>query len=188
MNANPSNTADPFAKALPKGVFTRIAPKLKYKSIKSGERIDITGKIFFLKSGEIEIIGLHEGKEVVIETLFSGDLFGDFFPEKANLVEIQAISRMSNSLCYVTTPNFWEIIDTTPYLAKLFMKYLIEKQELYHYKIFTAPLPARHKIMYEIELLETKLKQSFWGKLFNIPLKILLDPKTKGVHLQRKKV
>ena len=126
-----------------------------------------------------------EGKEVVIETLFSGDLFGDFCPLETPLIQAQPISRFNNRLCYLSSEDFWDVINKYPDMNKMFLSYMMERHQQYQYKLHAYSLPAHEKVLYEIDLLKTKLKQSFWGKLFDIPLKISHDQLARKTGLNR---
>ncbi len=181
----PSKSKDPFAHKIPKEVYLKVAPKLKYQTVKKGEFIETKGKIFFIKSGEIEIIAFTGKEEIVIETLFSGDLFGDFRGNKTPLIRTTPVSRMPNKLCYVPVDDFWNIIDEYPSMGLKLVDYLFTRQEQYQYKLHSYSLPAHEKVLYEINLLKQKLKQSFWGRLFKIPLKISHENLARKTGLNR---
>jgi len=125
--------------------------------------------VFVLKEGEIELFRDVSGKKVIIETLFPGDVFGDFGIGDSNHT---AVVTKKAYICKTPTNEFLDVIKAHPEIALKLMKALAEKTAYYEDKIANLSLPAKEQLFQEIKRLDEKNKRKVFGKFFNIPLRI----------------
>ena len=126
-------------------------------------------QVYVIKSGEIELIRERHGKRVVIETLFAGDVFGDF---GMGATTHTAVVIKRAYVCQTPTTEFLNVVRNYPEMALRLMKTLAEKTAHYEQKLVEAHYPAKDKLFAEIQFLELKHKQKIFGKIFNLPLRI----------------
>lgn len=129
--------------------------------------------IYVIKDGEIELFQMIEknGKEkkVVIETLFPGDVFGNFGVESGKLI---AIATRKSYVCKTPTSEFLDIVKTHPEIIFKLMQSLAEKTRTYENKIAELQKPAKKRLLGEIKNLYHKNKKRILGKIFSLPFKI----------------
>ncbi len=126
-------------------------------------------KVYVLKTGEVELIREEGEKTVVLETLFPGDVFGDFGMGKAN--HTARIIKKAY-ICETPTNEFLNIVKAHPQMALQLMQELGKKIQFYEEKLAKAQAPAKDKLLAEIIYLEEKHNQKIFGKFFNLPFRI----------------
>jgi CRP/FNR family transcriptional regulator, cyclic AMP receptor protein len=125
--------------------------------------------IYVIKEGEIELYREENGTKVVLETLFPGDVFGDFGGKPTT--HFAAVARRSY-LCQTPREEFLNIVRHHPEISFRLMQALAQKTRYYEDKITSLSGPARNRILDELRHLAHKNKHSLWGKMFPLPLKI----------------
>ncbi len=125
--------------------------------------------VYVLKEGEVELYQEINGKRVIIETLTSGDVFGDFGTNRTNHT---ALATRGAYICKTPTSEFLDIVRKHPEVALNLMQSLAEKTEDYENKIAALSRPAKEQLFAEIKRLDHKNKRRILGKIFNIPLRI----------------
>lgn len=179
----------PNQNALPSKVFC-IRHVNIYEGISDSERIQIAksatmdaypkGTVIFspedpahevciLKQGEVELYHKQNGKKVVFETLFPGDLFGDFGTGKTNYYA--EVTRQS-TICRTPTQEFLDLVKAHPEMALRLMKVLAEKTSDYESKIASLSKSAKDQILDEILRLQEKNNTNMFAKMFKLPLRI----------------
>lgn len=126
--------------------------------------------IYVIKEGEVELIQERDDKVVVLETLFPGDVFGNFGLGEPSTHK--AIVRRKTYICQTPTDEFLDIVKAHPEMAFRLMQALAEKTHYYEEKLAEAHLPAEDKLLAEIKRLSEKNSRRILGKFFKIPLVI----------------
>jgi CRP/FNR family transcriptional regulator len=125
-------------------------------------------KVYALRGGEVELYHEQGGKKVVFETLFPGDLFGDFGIK----TDYFAITTRPSYVCETPTSEFLEIVRNYPDMALRLMRVLAAKISDYEGKIASLSRPARDQVLDELRRLHYKNGKSLFAKVFHIPLRI----------------
>lgn len=129
--------------------------------------------IYVIKDGEIELFKDIEVngkiKKVVIETLFPGDVFGNFGVDSDGLY---AMATRKSYICKTPTQEFLDIVKTHPEIIFKLMQSLAEKTKIYEDKIAELQRPAKERLFTELKNLYTKNKTRILGRFFLIPFKI----------------
>ncbi|MCF7812013.1 Crp/Fnr family transcriptional regulator [Candidatus Gracilibacteria bacterium] len=125
--------------------------------------------VYVLKQGEVELYHQQNGKKVIFETLFPGDIFGDFGVGKTSYY---AVTTRQSFVCRTPTNEFLAIVKAHPEIALRLMRVLAEKTSDYERKIASLSQPAKEQILHEIQRLHEKNRRSVFAKMFHIPLRI----------------
>jgi CRP/FNR family transcriptional regulator len=126
-------------------------------------------EICILKQGEIELYHKPNGKKFVFETLFPGDIFGDFGTGKINYY---AETTKKSMICRTPTKEFLDMVKIHPEMALRLMKTLAERTADYENKIASLSKSAKEQILDEIVRLHEKNNTNMFAKMFRIPLRI----------------
>ncbi|MCF7917967.1 Crp/Fnr family transcriptional regulator [Candidatus Gracilibacteria bacterium] len=125
--------------------------------------------VCILKQGEVELYHLDKGKKTIFETLFPGDIFGDFGVGKTGYYA--EVTRQS-TICRTPTNEFLDLVKAHPEMALRLMKVLAEKTMDYEQKIASLGKSAKDQILDELMRLHDKNKNNMFAKMFHIPLRI----------------
>ena len=130
---------------------------------------DKEGNVYVLKEGEVELYKIENGKEVIVETLFPGDVFGEF-----GLGAYTHFARTTRKsyLCQTPTPEFLQIIKNYPEIVFRLMQIMAERTSEYENKIAHLSAPAKDQLYYILQQLFEKNKKRFLHKVFSVPFKI----------------
>ena len=153
----------------------KAAPQMKDEVFQSGAIVYNAGDevpyVYVITTGgEIELIREENGKTVVIETLLSGDVFGDFglgLP-----VNHSARVNKTVSLCKTPKNAFLDLVRAHPEMIFQLMQVMAKRTHAYEEKIAQLSRPAKDQLLAELRSLQYKNKHSLVGRLFNIPLRI----------------
>jgi len=139
-------------------------------------------QVYVIKSGEIELYHEKDGKRVVFETLFPGDVFGDF---GAGPTDYFAQATRASFLCQTPTHEFLDIVREHPEVSLNLMQTLASKIHDYERKIASLNKPAKQQILDEIKRLQAKNEKSFLSKMFRVPLRLSHQKLSEKTGLNR---
>lgn len=153
----------------------RAAPTMKDESFTTGQFIyqageDVPFVYVITNGGEVELVREEAHKTVVIETLLSGDVFGDF----GLGVAVNHSARVSKSVTVCKTPkaDFLNLVRDHPEIVFQLMRVMAQRTQDYEEKITRLSRPAKDQLLSELRTLQHKNQHSLVGRLFNIPLRI----------------
>jgi len=153
----------------------KAAPQMKDEVFQSGAIVYNAGDevpyVYVITTGgEIELIREENGKTVVIETLLSGDVFGDF----GLGLPVNHSARVSKTVSLCKTPKnaFLDLVRAHPEMIFQLMQVMAKRTHAYEEKIAQLSRPAKDQLLAELRSLQYKNKHSLVGRLFNIPLRI----------------
>ncbi|PID70408.1 hypothetical protein CSB37_01825 [bacterium DOLZORAL124_38_8] len=126
--------------------------------------------IYIIKSGEVELYKLQNGKKIVLETLFPGDIFGNFSGNLAGSHYARASRK--TQVCKTPTKEFLKLVQRFPEITLNLLTELAKKTQYYEEKIAALSSSAKDQLWHELKNLSQKNKQSVLGKIFDIPLRI----------------
>ncbi len=125
--------------------------------------------VYVIKSGEVELYQEKDGKKIVIETLFPGDVFGDFGTGDTTHY---ARVRRNCYICCTPTNEFLDVVRGHPEIAFNLMQSLAKKTADYEEKIASFSQPAKSRLFSELQRIERKNSREIFGKFFKLPLRI----------------
>jgi len=153
----------------------KSAPQMKDEVFQTGSTIYEAGEevpfVYVLTTGgEVELIREENGKTVVIETLFSGDLFGDF----GLGIPVNHSARVSKTVSVCKTPkqDFLDLVRSHPEMIFQLMQVMAKRTHDYEEKIAQLSRPAKDQLLAELRSLQYKNNHSLVGRIFNIPFRI----------------
>ena len=166
----------------------KAAPQMKDEVFQTGRVIYEAGEevpfVYVITTGgEVELIREENGKTVVIETLLSGDVFGDF----GLGVPVNHTARVAKTVSLCKTPKeaFLNLVRTHPEMIFQLMRVMAKRTHDYEEKIASLSRPAKDQILSELRTLQYKNKHSMVGRLFNIPLRISHQKLSEKTGLNR---
>lgn len=158
---------------IPEERFIKIAEEARDSYIAPQEIVyteaDKDTAIYILKEGEIELFREQNGKKIVIETLFPGDVFGDFGLKKYTH---SAKTTKKSYLCRTPLCEFLKVMQSFPETMLHLMQVLAERTHEYEEKIASLSSPAKDQLFFVIQNLFYKHKKNILFRLFPIPFKI----------------
>lgn len=153
--------------------FMEIADEALDSYIDAGEILynegDSYGKVFVVKEGEVELYKTEKEKIIILETLFPGDVFGDF--GQGVYTHSARISRKAY-LCQTPTSEFLQVVSAYPQIVFRLMQIMSERTIEYENKIALLSAPAKSQLYATISSLYIKNKKRFLSKVFPLPFKI----------------
>lgn len=160
------------------------AEEILYEEGESGENSDFgSGVIFVLKEGEVELYKTdRSGKKIVLETLFPGDVFGNFGTEKYTN---SARTTRRSYICQTPIYEFLKLIKEYPQMVFQIMKIMAQRTEEYENKIAVLSSSAKNQLFHEIKNLYQKNKQRFLQKILDVPFKISHQKLSEKTGLNR---
>lgn len=166
----------------------KAAPQMKDESFQTGATIYKAGEevpyVYVITTGgEIELIREENGKTVVIETLLSGDVFGDF----GLGLPVNHTARVSKTVSLCKTPKdaFLDLVRAHPEMIFQLMQVMAKRTHAYEEKIAQLSRPAKDQLLSELRSLQHKNKHSLVGRLFSIPFRISHQKLSEKTGLNR---
>jgi CRP/FNR family transcriptional regulator len=166
----------------------KAAPQMKDEIFQTGSTIYEAGEavpyVYVLTTGgEVELIREENGKTVVIETLLSGDLFGDF----GLGVPVNHTAKVTKTVSVCKTPKeaFLNLVRSHPEIIFQLMQVMAKRTHDYEDKIAQLSRPAKDQLLAELRSLQRKNKQSLVGRIFNIPFRISHQKLSEKTGLNR---
>jgi len=166
----------------------KLAPKMKDETLQTGAYVYKAGDevpfVYVITTGgEIELVREENGKTVVIETLLSGDVFGDF----GMGIPVNHSARVAKTVTVCKTPKeaFLNIVRSHPEMVFQLMQVMAKRTHDYEEKIAQLSRPAKDQLLTELRLLQRKNQQSLVGRLFNIPFSISHQKLSEKTGLNR---
>lgn len=166
----------------------KVAPQMKDELFQTGMIVYNAGEevpyVYVITTGgEIELIREENGKTVVIETLLSGDVFGDF----GLGLPVNHSARVSKTVSLCKTPKnaFLDLVRAHPEMIFQLMQVMAKRTHAYEEKIAQLSRPAKDQLLSELRSLQYKNKHSLVGRLFNIPLRISHQKLSEKTGLNR---
>lgn len=127
--------------------------------------------IYVLKKGEVHLYHFVNEKKVVFDILTPGAVFGCFNPAEKRHTHFAECTRDA-FLCVTPVKEFLMIVAEKPEMMLRFMQKIAARLKEYEQKLEVSTGSAADKIMYEISRIKGKRSKNFFGKIFNIPLRI----------------
>lgn len=160
------------------------ADEILYREGESGENSEFgSGVIYILKEGEVELFKTDKnGKKIVTETLFPGDVFGNF---GTDFYTNSAKTTRRSYICQTPVFEFLKLIKEYPQMVFQIMKIMAERTQEYENKIALLSSPAKDQLFYEIKNLSEKNKKRFLQKIIDIPFKISHQKLSEKTGLNR---
>ena len=160
------------------------ADEILYTEGESGEESEFgAGVIFVLKEGEVELYKTDaNGKTIIIETLFPGDVFGNF---GTDTYTNSARTTRRSYICQTPIYEFLKLIKEYPKMVFQIMKIMAERTQEYENKIALLSAPAKDQLFHEISHLYQKNKQRFLQRIVDIPFKISHQKLSEKTGLNR---
>lgn len=166
----------------------KMAPKMKDETLQTGAYVYRAGDevpfVYVITTGgEIELVREELGKTVVIETLLSGDMFGDF----GMGIPVNHSARVAKTVTLCKTPKeaFLNIVRSHPEMIFQLMQVMAKRTHEYENKIAQLSRPAKEQLLTELRLLQRKNQQSLVGRLFKIPFRISHQKLSEKTGLNR---
>ena len=166
----------------------KAAPQMKDEVLQTGTHVYEAGEevpyVYVITTGgEIELIREENGKTVVIETLLSGDMFGDFGVG----LPVNHTARVTKTVSVCKTPKeaFLNIVRSHPEMIFQLMQVMAKRTHDYEDKIAQLSRPAKDQLLAELRLLQRKNEQSLVGRLFSIPFRISHQKLSEKTGLNR---
>ncbi|GEM_PF-5635352 len=139
-------------------------------------------QVYVIKNGEVELYHEKNGKRIVFETLFPGDVFGDF---GTGPTDYFAQTTRASFLCQTPTHEFLDIVRAHPEMSLNLMQTMATKIHDYERKIASLNKPAKDQILDEIKRLQAKKQKSFLNKIFHVPLRLSHQKLSEKTGLNR---
>lgn len=166
----------------------KAAPQMKDEVLQTGTHVYEAGDevpyVYVITTGgEIELIREENGKTVVIETLLSGDMFGDFGVG----LPVNHTARVTKTVSVCKTPKeaFLNIVRSHPEMIFQLMQVMAKRTHDYEDKIAQLSRPAKDQLLAELRLLQRKNEQSLVGRLFSVPFRISHQKLSEKTGLNR---
>ncbi len=166
----------------------KAAPQMKDEVFQTGRVIYEAGEevpfVYVITTGgEVELIREENGKTVVIETLLSGDVFGDF----GLGVPVNHTARVAKTVSLCKTPKeaFLNLVRTHPEMIFQLMQVMAKRTQAYEEKIAQLSRPAKDQLLAELRNLQYKNNHSLVGRIFNIPFRISHQKLSEKTGLNR---
>lgn len=166
----------------------KVIPQMKDEVYQTGSILYESGDevpfVYVLTTGgQVELVREEKGKTVVIETLFSGDLFGDFglgFP-------VNHTARVTKTVSVCKTPKdaFLNLVRQHPEMIFQLMQVMARRTNDYEEKIAQLSRPAKDQLLAELRSLQYKNSHSLVGRLFKIPFRISHQKLSEKTGLNR---
>ncbi len=106
--------------------------------------------VYIVKSGEVTLYHLLDGKRIILDIMGEGDLFGSF-STKVTKTSHFAEASGGTRLCKIASKDFLELIRHYPEALLNTITKLSERILTYEHKLALCPAPAKQKILFEIE-------------------------------------
>lgn len=116
---------------------------------------DDLNQVFLVKTGEVSLYYIHDGKRVIVDVMGEGDLFGNFSPDITKTVHFAEASA-GTRLCHIASADFLELIRKYPESLLKTITMLSQRILAYEHKLALCPAPAKQKILFEIERYTTR--------------------------------
>lgn len=166
----------------------KAAPQMKDEIFQTGSIIyqagdDVPFVYVLTTGGEVELVRDENGKTVVIETLLSGDLFGDF----GLGVPVNHTARVTKTVSVCKTPKeaFLNLVRSHPEMIFQLMQVMAKRTHDYEEKIAQLSRPAKDQLLAELRSLQYKNSHSLVGRLFKIPFRISHQKLSEKTGLNR---
>ncbi|MBT4936360.1 Crp/Fnr family transcriptional regulator [Candidatus Peregrinibacteria bacterium] len=127
--------------------------------------------IYVLKKGEVHLYHYTNEKRVVFDILTPGAVFGCFDPKEKRHTHFAECTRDA-FLCVTPVREFLLIVEKKPEMMLRFMQKMATRLKEYELKLEVSTGTAADKIIYEISRLKDKRSRNFFGKFFDIPLRV----------------
>ena len=127
--------------------------------------------IYVIKKGEVQLYHDKNGKKVVFDVLTPGTLFGSLNPEQKKPNHFAEATKNSH-FCVTPVNDFLKLVATNPEMMLRFMQKMASRLKDYEEKLEVSNGTAEDKILYELKRLKEKRSKNFFGKMFNIPLRL----------------
>ncbi|SJM92936.1 Crp/Fnr family transcriptional regulator [Crenothrix polyspora] len=109
-----------------------IISRIKTKSVPKNTQVimvgDTSSTLYIIKEGSVSVVaGNEEGKEIILSTLRTGDIFGELslFDDKPRSAGI--VSLENCVLLALYKPDFLELLNQSPKMALQVIKYLCQR-------------------------------------------------------------
>ncbi len=138
--------------------------------------------IYVIKEGEIEIYRIEDGKKIVLDTLYPGDVFGDFGTQQTKHF---AVTKRKTYVCKTPKDKFIKVLEKNPSLTLKLIESLADKNLYYEDRLALQSRPAKERVYEELKFLRSKSHKNIFGKIFKIPLRISHQRLAEKVGLNR---
>ncbi|PCI25148.1 hypothetical protein COB57_02955 [Candidatus Peregrinibacteria bacterium] len=127
--------------------------------------------IYVLKKGEVQLYHTIKDKKVVFDVLTPGSVFGCLDPSQLIPNHFAECSRGA-FLCVTPVKEYIEIVKARPEMMLRFIQKIAERLRDYEKKLEASSGSASDKILYEIKRVKEKRSRNFFGKIFQMPLRM----------------
>lgn len=138
--------------------------------------------IYVLKEGEVEIYRIENGKKIVLETLYPGDIFGDFGTQQTKHF---AVTKRKSYVCKTPKDKFIKVLEKHPEITLKLIEALADKTLYYEDRLALQSRPAKDRVLEELKFIKSKSQKNIFGKIFKIPLRISHQRLAEKVGLNR---
>lgn len=146
---------------------------------------DPAAGIYVVKSGEVELSHVQDGKVTVFDTLGPGGVFGDFGFTGQSPAHTARTTRPS-LLCITPVEEFMKIIAARPELMLRFMRRMAERIQDYEARLKTTSTSARERVYAELVRLQEKQRSGLLSKLRTVvPVRITHEALAEHTGLNR---
>lgn len=117
---------------------------------------DFLDRIYVVKSGEVQLYHLFDGRRTVFDTLTAGDVFGNFSTKpilSSHFAEVAPGTRIS----HFPVNEFLKLVSANPEVMLRALRILSERLNDYESKISMCPQPAKDKVVKELNRYHEKV-------------------------------
>lgn len=116
---------------------------------------DEMNHVFLVRTGEVTLYYIQDGKRVIVDVMGEGDLFGSFSPDISKTLHF-AEATSGTKLCKIQSADFLGLIRKYPETLLKTITMLSQRILTYEHKLALCPAPARQKILFEVERYTTR--------------------------------
>lgn len=140
----------------------------KYLLYTRGEEID---RVFLVKSGEVLLYHMHNGRRTVFDVLGPGDLFGNFSTQKLKVEHFAEVTP-GTRVCSFPVDEVLKVLKAHPEAMLQTLRVLSERLADYEAKISLCTVDAKDKVYKELVRYQAKKNRSLFGKDEDAPIKL----------------
>ena len=111
--------------------------------------------VFLVRSGEVTLYYIQDGKRVIVDVMGEGDVFGSFSTDISKTLHF-AEAAGSTKLCRIKSSDFLSLIGKYPATLLKTITMLSQRILTYEHKLALCPAPAKQKIQFEVERYASK--------------------------------
>ncbi len=109
--------------------------------------------VYLLKSGEVQLSYKHYTKDLLIEAIQPGILFGKL-DEQETKPSYEAVATEDSIAWKISSEEFWKLVKQSPELMLTMINFLHDRLRHYEEKIKSLVFDAKEKILHHLEILE----------------------------------